>query len=644
VDNEGTFDSTLYGVSAASANDIWAVGNYFDATFHSQTLIEHWNGTAWTVVPSPNPGTANNLLFAVSSLAANNAWAVGWYANTNIQQPLVLHWDGSAWTEFSLSVARPRVVLEAISAISQNDIWAVGVSCDIAMCNRHITATLHWDGGSWSVVDSPNPATFDNSLEGVTAVSSSNVWAVGEACTGNGCATTQSLIEHWDGSAWTAIPSPSPGTAITALLGVDANASEAWAVGYTCATSSCVPAQSVTLHWNGTDWSVAPSPNPGSSDTHFNAVTMPAANDAWAVGSESSDGTTFGNVVMHWDGSAWTAVTVTSPGSSNNDLNALTRLSANDIWAVGDFDNGSQVRTQAQHYTGPCTSPTPSATPTASATATITVAASPTPGASATAVTATRTATIATATPATSSTSTSTSTATSVLPTATSGLPTVEPTICTLQFSDVPVGSTFYAYIHCLACRGIINGYPDGTFKPNNDVTRGQLSKIVSNAAGFSDSQTTQLFQDVPVNSTFFQFIGRLASRGYIGGYICGGNGEPCVPPANLPYFRPNNNATRGQISKIVSNAAGFIDPPSGQQFQDLPVGSTYYTYTYRLVTRNVMQGYACGGSGEPCIPPANLPYFRPNNNATRGQTSKIVGNTFFPDCSAPNNQVTSDQ
>jgi hypothetical protein len=141
------------------------------------------------------------------------------------------------------------------------------------------------------------------------------------------------------------------------------------------------------------------------------------------------------------------------------------------------------------------------------------------------------------------------------------------------------------------------------------------------------------MFQDVPVGSTFFQYIGRLVSRGYINGYACGGPGEPCGP-GNLPYFRPNNNATRGQISKIVSNAAGFNNPPSGQQFQDVAVGSTYYTYTYRLASRNIMQGYTCSGPAEPCIPPGNLPYFRPNNNATRGQTSKIDGGAFFPDCS----------
>ena len=158
----------------------------------------------------------------------------------------------------------------------------------------------------------------------------------------------------------------------------------------------------------------------------------------------------------------------------------------------------------------------------------------------------------------------------------------------------MPPGSTFYPFIRCLACLGIINGYPDGTFKPNNNVTRGQLSKIVSNSAGFSDNQTTRMFEDVPVGSTFFQYIGRLASRGFISGYACGGNGEPCVPPDNLPYFRPNNNATRGQISKIVSNAAGYDDPPHAQQFEDVPVGSTS-TPTPTAGDPRLCQGYPCG-------------------------------------------------
>ncbi|MEO8287775.1 MAG: S-layer homology domain-containing protein [Chloroflexota bacterium] len=211
---------------------------------------------------------------------------------------------------------------------------------------------------------------------------------------------------------------------------------------------------------------------------------------------------------------------------------------------------------------------------------------------------------------------------------------TATATACTITFSDVPEGSTFYPFIRCLACRGIINGYPDGTFKPNNSVTRGQLAKIVSNSAGFSDPAGTQIFEDVLPGSTFYDFVQRLASRNIMTGYPCGGAGEPCGS-GNLPYFRPNANASRGQISKIVSNSAGFTDPAGAQAFEDVLPGSTFYDFIQRLAARTIMSGYPCGSPGEPCGT-GNLPYFRPNANATRGQTAKIVGNTFYPNCQTP--------
>jgi hypothetical protein len=189
-------------------------------------------------------------------------------------------------------------------------------------------------------------------------------------------------------------------------------------------------------------------------------------------------------------------------------------------------------------------------------------------------------------------------------------------------------------YGNWLFCRA--NGAEAPCYLPDNNVTRGQLAKIVSNAAGYIDPQTVQRFQDVPSGSPFFDFIGRLASRGYIGGYPCGSAGEPCVPPDNLPYFRPNANATRGQISKVVSNTAGFSEPHTTPTFQDVPVGSTFYDFIERLASRGVIGGYPCGGPGEPCGHPEDRPYFRPNHNATRGQTVKIVSNAFFPGCQTP--------
>ena len=218
--------------------------------------------------------------------------------------------------------------------------------------------------------------------------------------------------------------------------------------------------------------------------------------------------------------------------------------------------------------------------------------------------------------------------------------PTPTPTACPLQFTDVPADHTFYPYIRCLACRGVVSGYDDGTFRPGNNVTRGQLTKIVSNAIGLNDDPGEQIFEDVPTGHTFYDFTQRLAVRAYMGGYPCGGPGEPCGP-LNLPYFRPGNTATRGQVAKIISNAASLSEPGVGQHYADVPSSNPFYNEIMRLTGRGVVTGYPCGGvnpqtgGGEPCDV-QNRPYFRWGNNVTRGQASKMASETFFPGCQTP--------
>jgi photosystem II stability/assembly factor-like uncharacterized protein len=218
----------------------------------------------------------------------------------------------------------------------------------------------------------------------------------------------------------------------------------------------------------------------------------------------------------------------------------------------------------------------------------------------------------------------------------TTAVVTTTATPCTISFSDVPADSTFYPFVMCLACNGIISGYDDGTFRPFNDITRGQIAKIVSNAAGFNENPGQQIYEDVPIGSPFYAWINRLSMRGHIGGYPCGlTEGEPCIEPGNMPYFRPSASATRGQLSKIVANSAGLGSTPTGQFFTDVEEGHPFYTWIMRLTQLGVMSGYECGGPGEPCDS-ENRPYFRPYNNVTRGQASKIVANTFYPNCQTP--------
>ena len=226
------------------------------------------------------------------------------------------------------------------------------------------------------------------------------------------------------------------------------------------------------------------------------------------------------------------------------------------------------------------------------------------------------------------------------------GTATSVATACTIHYTDEPPTATYYSYVQCLSCKGVVSGYPDGTFKEKDPITRGQLAKMVSQAAGFTEDPGSQIYSDVPPGSTYYDYINRLSRRGLVSGYPCPQRpGEaragdaPCTPE-NPQLFRPNYNSTRGQLVKIVSNAAGYDEDVSGQFYADVPEtgdGSQFYVWIMRLTNRGVMAGYACGTSDPrsgPCDE-QNRPYFRPSNEVTRGQASKIVANTFFPNCQA---------
>jgi hypothetical protein len=250
--------------------------------------------------------------------------------------------------------------------------------------------------------------------------------------------------------------------------------------------------------------------------------------------------------------------------------------------------------------TSPASSPTssPTTTRTSVVSATSTATHTTTPSLTPTMPTGTVVASTTTSTPASTSTVTVTAT----------------PGACSIRFTDVQPGSTFYTYVECLACQGIISGYSDGTFLPNNPVTRGQAAKIVANAARYSETipPTRQTFSDVPPNSTFWVYIERVALHGAISGYSDG-------------TFRPFNNVTRGQLSKIDAEVAGYNDnvPSTRQTFSDVSVSNPFWVYIERVALHNVVSGYSDGT-------------FRPNNNVTRGQSSKIVSSTFFPGCTSP--------
>ena len=180
--NAGSDVNELLGVAAVSTTNVWAVG-YYTKNGGAQTLIEHWNGTSWQVVSSPNvAGSSGSGLVSVVAVSATNVWAAGGYANSRgVGQTLIEHWNGTSWQV----VSSPNVAgsdtnsLYGVAAVSAHDIWAVGFYSPTPT-GAALTLIEHWNGTSWQVVSSPNVGSRDNFLLGVTRVpSSSSLWAVG---------------------------------------------------------------------------------------------------------------------------------------------------------------------------------------------------------------------------------------------------------------------------------------------------------------------------------------------------------------------------------------------------------------------------------------------------------------------------------
>jgi hypothetical protein len=200
-------------VGGTSGGDLWAVGNPYGGPFSGQAAIAHWDGTSWSVVPSVTNaglGAMWSRFYGVASLSRTNAWAVG-TANTAIgtYRSLIVHWDGTAWQIVpSPNLAFPFLnILLAVSAVSADDVWAVGGGgLSFAEGQAFIE---HWDGTSWSVVSSPPLDSARSQLTGIAAISANDVWAVGSSTTADG--STSMLIEHWDGTSWSIVSAPSAG-------------------------------------------------------------------------------------------------------------------------------------------------------------------------------------------------------------------------------------------------------------------------------------------------------------------------------------------------------------------------------------------------------------------------------------------------
>jgi hypothetical protein len=342
-------DGMLSGVGFVSPTDGWLVGGHPSSAPDdggAATLTEHWNGTAWSVVPSIDTLRNDDTFAAVGGVASNDVWAVGQTKPTGSKSPVIplaAHWNGSAWSAVPTpSIGVPRASLTSLAALASNNAWAVGTT---------IAGTLaeHWNGSAWSVVSTPNPAgSSSNTLTGITAIAPNDIWAVGSSTSISGVNVVQhTLVEHWNGSTWTIVPSPNVAPQRTGVVVRDlltsvtaAGPSDVWAAGYSIdvASGSGQPNKSVIEHWNGSTWTIVASPSPQGHNT-LTGISAISANDVWAVGYGSNDVSTGVPIdrpeLLHWNGTVWGSVAApANVGTSDNILQAVTTTGGT-VWAAG---------------------------------------------------------------------------------------------------------------------------------------------------------------------------------------------------------------------------------------------------------------------------------------------------------------------
>lgn len=341
------------GATCRNSTTCFAVGSA-DNSAGSSPLVERWNGTSWSRVPSPNPPSGGNGGFQDVSCSGPTCFAVGNFVSdaTGRLQTLVERWNGTVWSV----VASPNVAgaaynsLDSVSCPSATRCFAVGRTQVTAGGGSWDTLIERWNGTAWSIVASPNAPNADFSLlAGVSCSEPSNCTAVGTSIA-NVNANTRSLIEHWNGAAWSVVASPVQGPR-TSLFGVSCpTTTTCIAVGkYEVNNQSFFREQSLIARWNGTSWSQVAS---GGSDSRLRSVSCVTPTNCFAVG-DAFNGFTWNNLIEHWDGTRWAVVAGPSRAGQATLLSGVSCATATMCVAVGQYDSTTSTNPFAARTTKP---------------------------------------------------------------------------------------------------------------------------------------------------------------------------------------------------------------------------------------------------------------------------------------------------
>jgi len=356
-------NAVLSSVSCLAANDCMAVGSFFGqirgtSIFQTFPIAEHWNGSAWTVLPTPaprHPG-GGELLVSVSCTSGTSCMAVGQTQvvvppGVTIQHPFAESWNGTKWRIVPTpKMAHTGATLNGVSCTSASDCMAVG-NVGTPQNDTMFTLAERWNGTAWAVVGTPQ-TPGGTALNSVSCTSPSACMAAGFANFNNGTGDSLSLAEQWNGAAWQRRATPSPGSGDVFGGVACTSASACIAVGGHRTQNR----NDVTLaeQWDGTGWKVLASPNPrGFGVAGMGGVSCPAAAACMGVGSWTDPtGESSFNLAEAWNGTSWAILRTPSPGSTNNELSGVSCTSPSSCMAVGDFIGLGNGMTLAESWNG----------------------------------------------------------------------------------------------------------------------------------------------------------------------------------------------------------------------------------------------------------------------------------------------------
>jgi hypothetical protein len=308
--------STLYSVTSIGRGDAWLAGQ----SSSSDLFVQHWTGRKWRTVPTPPGVTSAGAVIAGSS--PGNVWAFT-SLGTSATADVALRWNGDKWKSYPIQLFG----LSSAVVFGSKDAWVFATGC----CQVPATpVALRFNGTKWS------PAKTPIVVDDASALSASNIWAVGPTVTSVKTAHWVFTTEQWTGGAWRAHALPRlrlpKGTALLNGQVLALGPKNVWA-DFSLQEGQGAAAGTVLVHYNGRKWTQVTVPYKAAF--MLTSMTADGQGGIWIAATQSFGATQY---MYHLRAGRWSRMEMPSvKGDGTQVLGAALQAGTTSVWAVGDM-------------------------------------------------------------------------------------------------------------------------------------------------------------------------------------------------------------------------------------------------------------------------------------------------------------------